>query len=322
MSPEEAMTKTVEDATPGKKNGNGWESSNVTVRYYTDEFFEKVVPSDKALWPEFADIFTTPAFSEGRADHQHTTQKEMEDFIAKKFEQETGKKVRRESRSILNDKYPWAIANYDRLIVGEDAGLECKFTDSLNLKKYKNGEYPERFYAQCVHYLAVSGKKRWYLAVLIGNKEFKWFCIERDEEEIAALMGEEEKMSVCIKTNTPPAVDGLKSTSDAISTIYPDSNADIVSLMAYETDIMQYLALKDQIDALKEQQDAMANRVKSFMNEAGKGESNRYKVSWLSTERKSFDTKAFQADHKEIDLNKYYKTSSYRTFRVTEKGAK
>ena len=246
----------------------------------------------------------------------------MEDFIAKLFEKETGKKVRRESRSILNDKYPWAIANYDRLIVGEDAGLECKFTDSLNLKKYKNGEYPERFYAQCVHYLAMSGKKRWYLAVLIGNKEFKWFTIERDEEEIAALMGEEEKMSVCIKTNTPPAVDGLKSTSDAIGTIYPDSNADTVSLMAYETDLMQYLALKAQIDALTEQQNEMANRVKAFMNEAGKGESDRYKVSWSTTVRKSFDTKAFQADHKDIDLNKYYKTSSYRTFKVSERGAK
>jgi putative phage-type endonuclease len=245
----------------------------------------------------------------------------MEDFIAKKFEQETGKKVRRESRSILNDKYPWAIANYDRLIIGEDAGLECKFTDSLNLKKYKNGEYPERFYAQCVHYLAVSGKKRWYLAVLIGNKEFKWFCIERDEEEIAALMKAEEQFWNNVKTNTPPAVDGTDSTSKTISTIYPDSNADTVSLMAYENDLMQYLALGTQIKALKEQQDEMANRVKAFMNEAGKGESNRYKVSYSTTVKKTFDTKAFQADHKDLDLNKYYKTSSYRTFKVSERGA-
>ena len=83
MSDEEAFTKTVVDATPGKKNGNGWESSNVTIRYYTDEFFQKVVPSDKSMWPEYADLFTTPSFAEGRAEHQHTTQKEMEDFIAK-----------------------------------------------------------------------------------------------------------------------------------------------------------------------------------------------------------------------------------------------
>lgn len=245
----------------------------------------------------------------------------MEDFIAKRFEQETGKKVRRENRSFFNDEYPWAIANFDRVLVGEDAGLECKFTDSLNLKQYKNGEFPERFYAQCVHYLAVSGKKRWYLAVLIGNKDFKWFCIERDEEEIAALMVEEAKMSVCIQTDTPPAVDGTKSTSDALSTIFPDSDGDTVSLMAYETDLMQYLALGTQIKALEKQQTELGNRVKAFMNTAGRGESNRYKVSYYTTVKKTFDLKAFQADHKDLNLNKYCKTSSYRTFKVTERGA-
>jgi putative phage-type endonuclease len=244
----------------------------------------------------------------------------MEDFIAKRFEQETGKKVRKEKRSFLNDEYPWAIANYDRLIVGEDAGLECKFTDSLNLKQYKNGEFPERFYAQCVHYLAVSGKKRWYLAVLIGNKDFKWFCIERDDEEIAALMVEEAKMSVCIQTDTPPAVDGTRSTSNAISAIYPDSDGDTVSLMAYETDLMQYLALGTQIKALEKQQTELGNRVKAFMNTAGRGESNRYRVSYSTTVKKTFDLKAFQADHKDLNLNKYCKTSSYRTFKVTERG--
>ena len=33
----------------------------------------------------------------------------------------------------------------------------------------KNGEYPGNYYCQCMHYLAVTGKQRWYLAVLIGN---------------------------------------------------------------------------------------------------------------------------------------------------------
>lgn len=243
----------------------------------------------------------------------------LEDFIAKRFEQETGKKVRRENASILNDKYPWAIANFDRVIVGEDAGLECKFTDSINLKKYKGGEYPERFYAQCVHYLALSGKKRWYLAVLIGNKEFKWFCIERDEDEIKTLMSEEEKMSVCIKTNTPPAVDGTESTAKAISVIYPESNGTFVNLMGYEAALQNYLSIKKRIDELTEQKDEVANRIKAFMREAEKGESNHYKVSWASSAKTIFDHKAFAKDHSEFDLSKYYKLSPSRTFRVTEK---
>lgn len=243
----------------------------------------------------------------------------MEDFIAKRFEQETGKKVRRENASIFNSDYPWAIANYDRLVVGEDSGLECKYTDSLNLKRYKNGEYPERFYAQCVHYLAVSGKKRWYLAVLIGNKEFKWFTIERDEEEIAALMGEEKKIYECIQTGTPPAVDGTESTTKAISHVFSESNGEIVSLMGYEEAIQSFLSLKDQIDTLEKQKEEMANKIKAFMKEAEKGETNRYNVSWASSQRRTFDNKAFAADYANIDLAKYYKTTTSRAFRVTEK---
>ena len=245
----------------------------------------------------------------------------LEPFVAELFERETGKKVRRKNRILVNTDYPWAFADVDRLVVGEKALLEIKTTNSLpNMRKFKNGEYPESWYCQITHYLAVSGLEKAYLAVLIGCREFKVFEIERDEDEIAALMGAEEKFWNNVKTNTPPVADGLKSTSEAISAIYPDSNGDIVSLMAYETDLMQYLALKTQIVALEEQQKQMANRVKAFMKEAGKGESNRYKVSWTSSERRSFDAKAFQADHKEIDLNKYYKTFSYRTFKVTERG--
>ena len=243
----------------------------------------------------------------------------LEDFIAKRFEQETGKKVRRENASIHNSKYYWAIANYDRVVVGEDAGLECKFTDSLNLKKYKGGEFPERFYAQCVHYLAVSGKKRWYLAVLIGNKDFKVFCIERDEDEIKALMAEEEKMYICIKGNTPPPVDGTDSTSDTITAIYPESNGEFISLIGYEETLQHYMDLKERIDDLEEQKKEVENKIKAFMKESEKGETERFNVSWTSYERSTFDHKTFSSDHSEIDLSKYYKTSKCRRFRIDGK---
>lgn len=88
----------------------------------------------------------------------------LEEFVAQKFAQETGKKVRKSNLSWFNDQYPWAIANIDREIVGEDAGLEIKTTTELNLSKFKGGEYPANYYVQIVHYLAVTGKKRWYLA--------------------------------------------------------------------------------------------------------------------------------------------------------------
>ena len=177
--------------------------------------------SPLALWAEKTGRL--PGFEGNLATEVGTY---MEEFVAQKFAEVTGKKVRKCNLSWFNSDYPWAIANIDREIVGEDAGLEIKTTSELNLKKFKNGEYPANYYVQIVHYLAVTGKKRWYLAVLIGNREFRWFTIERDEEEIKALMEAEKEFKQLIDSDTPPAADGSASTADTLSALYPNSNFD------------------------------------------------------------------------------------------------
>lgn len=244
----------------------------------------------------------------------------LEDLVAQMFTEETGKKVRRKNRMLVNDLYPFACADVDRMVVGEDALLEIKTTNSIPaIKKFKNGEYPEQWYCQMMHYLAVSGLKKAYLAVLIECREFKIFELERDEGEIAALMSSEENFWNCVLTDTPPAADGSESTSDTLSALYPTSNGDTVSLFAYEAELAQYIALTAQIKALEAQRDECANKVKAFMNEAGRGESSRHRVSWTTAERRTFDSKRFIKENPQIDMESYYKTSSYRTFKVTEK---
>ena len=79
------------------------------------------------------------------------------------------------------------------------------------------------------------------------------------------------------------------------------------------------MALTAQIKELEKLKDESANKVKAFLGEAGRGDSDRYKVTWTSSSRSTFDAKRFAADHKEIDLSEYYKSSSYRTFKVTER---
>lgn len=267
-----------------------------------------------ALWAEKTG--KTPPFEGNLATEVGTY---LEEFVAKKFAEVTGKRVRRNNRSMINDKYPWAIANIDREIVGEDAVLEIKTTSEMNMRKFKNGEYPGNYYCQIMHYLAVTGKEKGYLAVLIGNREFKWFVIERDEDEINALMQAEERMYNCIKSDLAPAPDGTQSTTDTISTIYPESTAESVNLFWYDSKLEQYLAIGKQIKELKELQDEFANDVKAFMCESGKGESDRFKVSWVSSVRKTFDAEKFAEDNANMDLSKYYKNTTARTFRVTEK---
>ena len=244
--------------------------------------------------------------------------RDLEDYVAKRFCEETGKRVRRENSIIINPNYPFAHANVDRLIVSEDAGLECKTTSSLNLKRFKNGEYPAHYYAQCVHYMMVTGANHWYLAVLILGKEFKWFCIERDEAEIAALARSEAEFWKMVEDKTPPAVDGEKSTTEAISAVFAEGAGEgNLALFAYESELAQYVALGEQIKQLKALQDGCANKVKAYLGNTAHGESEGFCVSWAPAQRSTFDLQLFSRDHSDIDLRGYFKTSTYRTFKVT-----
>lgn len=270
--------------------------------------------SPMALWMEKTGKL--PGFDGNLATEVGTY---LEEFVAQKFAAETGKKVRRSNQSWFNDQYPWAIANIDREIVGEDAGLEIKTTSELNTQKFKGGEYPANYYVQIVHYMAVTGKKRWYLAVLIGNREFKWFTIERDEDEIKALMNAEKAFKELVDNNTPPPADGHPKTGEALFTMYPDSTDECIGIGFFEKELDNYFMLKDKLKEVSEIVEGIENRIKAHLGECERGEGEKYKVSWKTQYRSTFDHKKFIADHPEMDVSAYYKKSNSRPFKVTEK---
>lgn len=78
-----ANSSMVIDANPGKRTGSGCEPSlKSTVWGLTDQFVENAAPSDPSLWPEIADAFTTPWFTNrDRGVHQSTTHGEMMAFL-------------------------------------------------------------------------------------------------------------------------------------------------------------------------------------------------------------------------------------------------
>lgn len=115
---------------------------------------------------------------------------DLEQYVSIRWSEATGKKFRRENNILYNSEYPFAHANPDRMVVGESAGLECKTTSSFEIaKQVRDGNIPNHWLCQCVHYIAVTGCKRWYLAVLVFGVGFFHFTIERNDGEIAALMG-------------------------------------------------------------------------------------------------------------------------------------
>lgn len=245
--------------------------------------------------------------------------RDLEEYVAKRFTEKTGKKVQRDNAIIYNPDLPWAHANIDRRIVGEDAILECKTCSALSLSKFKNGEFPDNYYVQCVHYIAVTGAQKAYLAVLVLGKEFLVFEIERDEDEICSLMAEEEEFWLHVQNGTPPPTDGMKATSDALGAVYPKSNDKAIGLYAFDLMLMRRESLKNQIEAMQDHVAQIDNQIKAEMGDAGKGDSGNYKVSWLTQTRSTFDRKKYEKDFGPIPAA-YLKSSESRVFKVTKKG--
>lgn len=246
--------------------------------------------------------------------------RDLEEYVAKRFCEKNEKKVHIQSGIIRNPAYPYAHATIDRKVTGERAGLECKTTSAMNLKKFKNGEYPENYYAQCMHYLAVTGWERWYLAVLVLGRDFQTFTIERDEEEIKALMETErdfwEKYVAC---DVPPPVDGLIPTSETLSAIYPISKfGESVDLMGRERLIEDYLSTQELIKSYKRENEQRKQILQQDLGESPEGITGRYVVTWRVSSRLVFNTEAFQKDYEKIDLAPYYKTSEFRKFNIKE----
>lgn len=243
----------------------------------------------------------------------------LEELVAQMFTEETGKKVRKHNFTMVNDLFPWACANVDRLVNGEKAILEIKTSNSFPvMRQCRNGEFPARWWAQVCHYLAVTGLEKAYLAVLIRCRELKIFELERDNAEIAALMEAERDFWQLVQSDTPPAIDGSTATTDAIKTIYKESGETVVDLFPLAARLDQYTALSQQIKELEAMRDEAANRIKAYMGEAWGGECDRYKVIWKSDKRRTFDSKRFAKENPTLDLSSYYKETSVRTFRVIE----
>ena len=59
--------------------------------------------------------------------------RDLEDYVAQRFTEATGLKVRRANAIYQSDEHPLLLADFDRLIVGQKAGLECKTVWKYNV---------------------------------------------------------------------------------------------------------------------------------------------------------------------------------------------
>ncbi len=108
----------------------------------------------------------------------------LENAVAEWFTAETGKELINDDNFIIHPTLPLLGGNIDRRVVGENALLECKTTQSEEGwgEGYLLGDnkIPDSYLCQVIHYCAITGCDVAYIAVLIRGIDFRWFMYERD----------------------------------------------------------------------------------------------------------------------------------------------
>ncbi len=244
--------------------------------------------------------------------------RDLEQYVAERFMEATGKKVRRRNAVLQHPEHHWMLANIDRW--GKNAGLECKTTSVLNRAKFSQGEFPPNYYVQCMHYMAVTGAERWYLAVLVLNKAFHVFTIERDEAEINALIeAEKDFWENHVLKQIPPAPDGSEATSEVIKHLFPEARErEEVALYGHEEKIQQYLELDARVKELTQERDAIKQELQLALADAEIGRAQGYIVEWKNQIRQTLDTQKLKKEQAEI-YTKYLKPAqTVRKFMIKE----
>lgn len=259
------------------------------------------------------EVFDNEAMKQGR---------DLEEYVAQRFCEAASKKVRRANAIFSNDEHPWMLADFDRLVVGERAGLECKTVSAYSADKWKNGAIPLHYQLQIQHYLAVSGYDAWYIAALILGKEFIVHKIERDEELIQSLITIEKRFwEQNVLAGIMPDPDGSKTADEVLAKYFPQKEGISVLLPDYmETQLNRRKELVELIEKLETEKKTIEQSVKKYLGDsnATEAENESFFVRWKNVETDRVDVDKLKKEAP--DVYERFKKTTYSK-RLTIKSA-
>ncbi len=242
---------------------------------------------------------------------------DLEEYVAQRFMEATGLKVRKSNFMYRSMEHPFMIADVDRLVVGEDAGLECKTASAYNADKWADGNIPLHYVMQCYHYMAVTGKRTWYIAAVILGREFTYRRLDWDDELIDRLIRiEGDFWNNHVVPGIMPPPDGSKACDEVLEQYFHTAKkASTIKLVGFDEKLRRREEILGFISELQEEQKQIEQEVKLYMQDNESASSERFRVSWKNIDTTKLDTKRIREEKPELYAD-YAKVSSYRRFEV------
>ncbi len=244
---------------------------------------------------------------------------QLEPFVREEFSKRTGIEVRLVKQILQSEEHPFMFANLDGVCYDPNFGdciFEAKTASAFKAAEWENS-IPDEYMLQIQHYMAVTGYRATYIAVLIGGNSFKWKLIKRDEELISIIISLEEKFWEHVKNGTPPPVDGSDACANFLAEKFSESTQTQIDLPDNAIQIIRnYESASDQISKLIEQKTAAENQLKEMLGNNEIGTIGDIQVAWKSVSQERLNSKLLKIERPEI-YSEYASKTTYRRFSIT-----
>ena len=239
----------------------------------------------------------------------------LEQLVAEIFSDRTGKQVRRAPKMYRHSKYPFMVANVDRLIVGGNELLECKTCSAYKLEEWEN-KIPKEYVLQVIWYLGITGRKKGWIACLIGGQKFDYKAIDFDAELFEIMLEKAIKFWDMMQNKVPPAI--LPEDDSTLAELYPTHTEDFVEMQDMNDRVAYLQEIKMHIDEMTKEKREIETELKTIIKDKAGVLTNKYQISWKAQTSRRIDSELLKAECPEI-AQKYTKETINRVMRITKR---
>lgn len=266
------------------------------------------------LWMEKVNNF--PPQEAGESAYWGT---QLESLVREEFTKRTNIEVNLVKQLLQSEDYPFMLANLDGICndpIYGDCIFEAKTASAFKVNEWED-TIPDEYMLQIQHYMAVTGFKAAYIAVLIGGNTFRWRLVEHDEELISMLIELESRFWEYVKNGTPPPIDGSDACAKYLAEKYSNSTSKAAIELPLEAEklLKDYNSACEKLNAITEEKQLAENKLKQLLGDNEVGAIGSSIVSWKSVSQERLDTKTLKSEHPTL-YKKYANTTTYRRFSV------
>ena len=226
------------------------------------------------LWCMKTGKIPTPDLSNNPAVEMGTR---LEQFVADLFAEKTGMAVRKAPKVYQHPKYPFLVAHVDRLITGFDSILECKTCSQYKLEEWEN-KIPKEYILQVMYYLGITGRKKGWIACLIGGQKFDYKCIDFDEELFNLMVEKAVKFWEQVQNGVPPVI--LPDDAETLGEVYSEHTEDLIECSELNDRVAYVQELKMHRDEINKEIKEIETELKATIKDKMGIITDTYQVTW------------------------------------------